>query len=564
MSKLSGLADEGALDNRMFSAMRLVLASSALLIITIDPSQPDRYVHFTYGALILYTVYSLVLFMLAARRPQAILFAFAHWIDVGWYSVLTGLSSGTHSIFFFGFLFAVLVASFRWGFASGLRMAIASAMIFTIVGSVTAPSEPQFELNRFLLQPTYLLVLGSMIAYRGGTEIRLRRRHELLKEVVTLSNPRFGVDHTIGSTMRRLCRFYDADTCLLLTTDLDLTGYQMRRADRRVPDGGVHATPLVAELATRLLRLPDNQALIYRSGTRWLGRGTTYYAYDVTAQERTMDGQEEAERVAAFLDAESFITVPLHYYETTGRLYLTARRWAFHNSDVEFLLQVIEHLLPVIDNIRLVDRLASHAAEEERQRIARDIHDSIIQPYIGMRIGLTAVRQELVRDNANVAGDLDHLIEMTSMGIDDLRRYVRGLKDADERTGGSAEGSILSAVRRFATKFAVATGIAVDVEAKEAIPVSDRLAAEVFQMVVEGLSNIRRHTAARQATVSLECCNAHLILRIQNKGTAGGTQYGPESSFTPRSIVERAAALGGHARVEPHDGGAAVVVEIPL
>jgi signal transduction histidine kinase len=232
------------------------------------------------------------------------------------------------------------------------------------------------------------------------------------------------------------------------------------------------------------------------------------------------------------------------------------RRRTFAASDVTFLLQVLDHTVPAIDNIRLVDRLASDAAEAERQRIARDLHDSIIQPYIGLQLGLAAIRQKLMAGHVDMRDDIERMIALTHSGIAELRRYIGGLKDTREHASG-----LVSAVQRFARKFTEATSIAVRVEAASAMPVSDRLAAEVFQMVAEGLSNVRRHTSSAWATVKLACHSDHLILRIENDSPEGSTPI----SFTPRSIMERAAALGGNARVESDDSdGTAVIVEIPL
>src|ERR1051325_8960355 len=130
------------LDQRMIAAMRCVLATSALIIIYIDPSEPDRYVPLTYAVLILYTAYSGVLLYLSARpgRPLLRIPGQAYWIDVGWYLVLISLSSGTSSIFFFFFFFSILVASFHSGFRAGLLVTAVSSLSFTTLGYLTAPA----------------------------------------------------------------------------------------------------------------------------------------------------------------------------------------------------------------------------------------------------------------------------------------------------------------------------------------------------------------------------------------------------------------------------------------
>src|SRR6266508_4186975 len=109
------------IDARMISPMRLVLAATALLIIYIDPSQPDRLVGLTYSLLIGYTVYSAGVLLLSLLAPRRLPLGVLHWLDMIWYVALIAASSGTSSIFFLFFFFPILVASFRWGFASGLR-----------------------------------------------------------------------------------------------------------------------------------------------------------------------------------------------------------------------------------------------------------------------------------------------------------------------------------------------------------------------------------------------------------------------------------------------------------
>jgi signal transduction histidine kinase len=249
---------------------------------------------------------------------------------------------------------------------------------------------------------------------------------------------------------------------------------------------------------------------------------------------------------------QSAAVVPVRYQdEVVAYLYLVVRqRHAFHASDVDFLIQVGEAVVPMLENIQLV----ANAAAEERRRIARDLHDNVVQSYLALQIGLTALHERLAAGAVDVRSGLEHLLEFASAGVTDIRGYVRGL-----RNGHGSVGDLLSAVEGFAATFAKAAGITVRVEAETEVRISGRLATEAFHMVAEGLSNVKRHTSARQVVVRLACREDNLILCIEND------QPRKWAPFTPRSITERAAALGGHVRVENCEvEGTAVTVTVPL
>ncbi|MGH8068023.1 MAG: sensor histidine kinase, partial [Candidatus Entotheonellia bacterium] len=383
----------------------------------------------------------------------------------------------------------------------------------------------------------------------------------LLKDVTRLSNPRFGVDRTMGMIVERLRAFYDADTCLLLMPDQYCVGYQLRRADRHDPERAVRAEILPAQLTHLLLAWPDYLAVVY-GGNQWVWQRSHRKArsevIDLRYGTRRAADEEISEAVAAMLDAMTFITVPLSSpYVIGGRLYITAgTRRAFDPSDVDFLLQVFEHTMPVLHNITLVDQLASEAADAERQRIGLDVHDGVIQPYIGLQMGLEAVHNKLAGGGADVTHEIERLLDLTKDEIAQLRHMVQGL-----RSGGDRVGGLVPALCRFAHKFTSATGIQVQVEANDASHINDRLAAEVFHIVTEGLSNIRRHTQATTATIRLRQENGHLIIQISNDGVEGETFC----LFSPRSINARTIGLGGRVRVERQGHTqATVIAEIPL
>jgi len=537
-----------SVDERLVNVTRFVLALSALIIIYIDPSEPDRLVNITYTALALYTVYSAAIYFVVRNQPTFRSIPL-YWLDVAWYVVLISLSSGTNSLFFFFFFFAILVASFRSGYKAGLEVTIVSATLFVTIGYFTTPTP--IEPNRFVLRAVYLASIGYLMAYWGGSETTHKRRLALLKDVSQSSNPRFGVDHTIDSIMRKLRAFYDADTCLLINTGPVADAHTLRRVDRRHSQSANRVESVGAE-ASQLLAWQPEWAVTWNngSGKQWF-RKASLSIYNFSSGERVKNTDETYTWIADLLDTNSLITVPIYQRHTfTGRLYLTSKRRLFNYSDVDFLRQVIDHVMPMIDNIQLVDRLASQASEYERQRISRDIHDSAIQPYIGLKLGLDALRRNVSIDDP-VASGLTELAERTDSVIKDLRSYVGGLRDPGSNV-------LTSSVEKHAKQLGEFYGIKVDLQISTHMNMNDRLATELFQIVREGLSNIRRHTAATEARISMVPVNGDMVLDIENESSGADT-------FTPRSITERATALGGRVSVDVnHTGRTIVSVIIPM
>ena len=546
----------------MIAAMRLVLAVSAVVVIYIDPYEPSRLVGLTYLTLLGYCVYSAVIYVLSVRRSPILPYKSLHWLDLAWYIPLIALTSGTNSVFFYFSFFAILVASFEWGFGSGLRVTVTSAVLFTIVGYATAPAGPEFQLNRFLLRPIYLLVLGYLIAFWGGFQSRLRARLQLMKEVTTLSNPRFGVDRTIQSVLESLRSSYQADSCLLIFPKsqagqpirkygISSEGpYNLHRADRDSEDPGNSSREITEEMARVFLAASPARAVIYRK--RSPGE---ILLYDTRTGRMTKGDSENSTFISA-LDGKSCFSVPVYYRaQPVGRLYIIGGAHRFDYADIDFVLQVMEQVTRVLENIRLVDSLASDAAGQERRKIAQDIHDSVIQPYIGLQFGLAAVRQKL-ESGDDVLNEVEELLALTDGEIADLRSYVGGL-----RRGESPRDIFVPAVRRFASKFYEATGLNVEVNASDDLPIYDRLAAELFQMIEEGLSNVRRHSTSSYAKVEIGVKDGYLEMQLKNQRLK---RVG-EASFTPRSIFDRASALGGQTVVYTDENNDTVVfVRIPL
>jgi signal transduction histidine kinase len=217
---------------------------------------------------------------------------------------------------------------------------------------------------------------------------------------------------------------------------------------------------------------------------------------------------------------------------------------------------------PQIDHITLQNKVAADATLAMRQKISIDLHDSTVQPYIGLKLGLEALRRK-IPDGEAIAAEVDELVDMATESITELRQYIDGLKSQIKSQLGAP---LVPAILEVAKKYQHRHGIEVTVNIDPGLKVNERLAAEIYQLVCEGLSNVLRHTTAKQATVNLRSCEEQLIVEVVNHD--GSIQ--DFIHFKPRSMTERVTYLGGTVSVNHHPGdevaGSKTVVtaEIPL
>ncbi|WP_230411069.1 sensor histidine kinase [Collimonas humicola] len=548
----SSLAADAA-DAQMVGRMRLVLAVSGLLAIFIDPSGLSGVNSVTWFVFSGYVLHCTVLYIFALLNKPFSQSKLIHWMDICWYALIVFFTGGVSSFFSLFFFFAILTSSFRWGFEEGARITVASAVLLAASGLAL---ETQQDLPRLLLRTTFLLAFGYMSARWGESKIELKRRIALLRDVSRLSNPRFGVDHTITSILKKTLAFFKGSSCILVIRDKDSATDSLRTIKEGDAVQSINAVQIRAEAASRLMAFSQDQVVAY---TRPLGSAMSILGgslvYETTSGKWLKRAEQTSQDMAELLETDSFISVPLSLRKGEGRIYLISQRNRFSKADALFLSHIAEQAFPVIENIELLDRMASEAVSQERKKIALDIHDTAIQPYIGLKMGLSAVRNKAAPDNPLI-DDLDKLMNMAAQVIGDLRRYAGTFKNEL----GQTEPIFLVILRQQAAQVREFYGIDIDVSMEGELNVSDRLTAEVLQVVREGLSNICKHTDAQSGCVKLQCAGGWLRIQIENEGISS-----QPVDFTPRSITERATALGGNTRVKQRaGGGAAVLIEIPV
>lgn len=537
---------------------RVVVAASSLFIFTFDREHAGPY---RLGVLvaILFLVYAGIIFVrrgpcFGILQPNKI-----HWIDLLWCILLVWPSGSLNSPVYPVFFFPILSASIEVGFEEGVWVAIAAGLASTLLHVL---SKRPGHLDTFLTaisHPLSLMMLGYLLAKWSSAEMAEKRRLAMIGEISRIPNPRIGPQQVMGSSLERIRDFFTGDSCLAVMEAND-SGHMIFLTDETKAGQPLLGTKIETSLATPLLSLGDLGLLFHEGKAQCVpthGDSTPHIRSPLTrCPENIKTGQLES--ICEVLDVRSFITVPLNNHgNKLGRLYVTRKTGRFCWEDAVFLRDLGAHIAPLIESLHVLDRIASDATVHERQKISRDLHDSTIQPYIGLKLGLEAVRRQ-VPDDQELAQDLDDLIRMTTEGIEELRHYVGTLRESSL----PRETSLVHAIWRVSDKYRDYHGITVEINANPELHLSDRLAAEVFQLVSEGLSNIRRHTASRLATINIRRQASELVLQIINQAP---DEQQETRTFRPRSITERVRHLGGRVEVTHRpDGSTVVTIEIPL
>jgi signal transduction histidine kinase len=543
-------------NHRFLGEARLGVAIAAMVVILIDPSGSAPYTQF--GVLLPYGAYSAVLMLRTRDQRAGADLKHAHWVDAVCFLLVVGLSSGITSKLFPFLLFPVLVASLESGLRRGVIAAVACALLLACVGALRAWLDPGARFWDLSLWPVAVLLLTSLLVARwGNSEFTLRRRLAFLNDLNALASPRYNPDHAMRALAEMLRTYHRADSCIVVMADVQSDGYLLWEANaERVPR--IHGERISKELAEPLLGSSPELAMVY-SRRRRLWQRAVIGGYDRISLEPRPSDRAALEQLANLLETDSFITMPVYFrHRPIGRLYATSRRFRYVRADLRFLQQVVGQAALAVENIQLLDRLASDIATQERQKISRDLHDGTIQPYIGLKLGLEALRRG-IPDRTPLAAEVDDLTRMAGEGITELRRYVAGLR---EQAPKASRESLLVAVRRQAEKFTEFYGINVEVMADGDVQLKEPLLREVMNIIREGLANIRRHTSALRAVVNLREEGDRLVVQFVNDAPPGRKATRP---FFPRSLNERAKELGGRVDVEHReDGWTSVAVEIPV
>lgn len=201
------------------------------------------------------------------------------------------------------------------------------------------------------------------------------------------------------------------------------------------------------------------------------------------------------------------------------------------------------------------------AALEERNRLAREVHDTLGHRLTSSSVQLEAAGRLVVSNPEKASAIIETVRGQVRAALQELRQTVGRLRSPVE-----LELSLPQALRRLAENFSDAAGFPVHLALPEAlceITPPQRLA--LYRAAQEGLTNIQRHAQARHAWLRLECDSMQLRLFVEDDGRGPQAPQPGALSFGLRGLHERAASLGGNVVLDVRPGGGArLLVALPV
>jgi nitrate/nitrite-specific signal transduction histidine kinase len=245
-----------------------------------------------------------------------------------------------------------------------------------------------------------------------------------------------------------------------------------------------------------------------------------------------------------------------------GVLYVGTREpREFSDGEVELLAGLATQAAVAIERTRLSEEVRSLAAVEERERLAREMHDGLAQSLGLLHLKLQSALSRGA-DSPALAQDLREMVQVTAGAYEDVRQSIFGLRTFVSRGLG-----IVATLTEYLHEFSAHTGIAVELEVPGGpvglVPPATEVQA--VRIIQEALTNVRKHAATSRARVRIQREGAWLRVAVEDEGVGwDGAAAQNGLHFGLQMMRERAEGLGGRLEVHAAPGrGTRVVATLP-
>lgn len=521
---------------RLIGAGRLITALFAVLAIHLDPTKPAYLASETRIALALYVLFASVLAVWPLRRrlddPIHLL---THGIDLVVISGLALLTDEMSSPFCAFLPFILLVTTVRWGLLGAFFGALALEAVLLLVGWPDL-DDGDSELNILIMRSAYFLVGALMLGYFGASRDLSRHRLERLAAWPT-SLLSADLEAWLGSLLGHAADVLGEPQLIVFWQDHDeAIGKVAVWNDEALRIAEVSDPALWASIDAQLLQPTRPTATIRR-------------VLDVFAH-----ATPATPCLAPSMPLRRAYSAPFSGIRFRGELFVI-NPTCYHEEGASLTAIIAARVASELERLALMRDVAQSARAEERTRLARDLHDSILQDLTAASLRLKATMMRVPE------GARDGLALVNAVILDQQRRirhYVENVQLPEQ------DSSLKTTLKNYASSLREQWNcdIRIDVEPQQLV-LPGPLALEISKLLAEATANAVKHGGATRLELAAALEHEHLELRIADNGT-GICDTPPSACKPPGSITARVADLRGLFTITHTAPGLAMLISLPM
>jgi signal transduction histidine kinase len=254
----------------------------------------------------------------------------------------------------------------------------------------------------------------------------------------------------------------------------------------------------------------------------------------------------------------SAVAVPVRYHgHLHGLLFVTSpRQNGFDDDDVDVLHALADHISLAMENVRLNQQRSELSKQEERNRLARDLHDSVNQHLFSLSLMARGLETVLAGTNETAEQILREIQQLTEEALKEMRGLIWQLRPA------GLEQGLLTALKEYGAKL----GLTVREKADGVKEIPRPIEETLWRIGQESLNNVSKHAGVSEVRISLRLAGLEVRMEIADEGRGFAVnEEGRLGSLGLTSMRERAELLGGMLTIDSKPGqGTRVTVAVPL
>jgi signal transduction histidine kinase len=558
---------EASYRERVLARGRLALSLVLLAIIASETTASS----YAVAATLTFTVYSAaILIVLESQRGRLLsVHSVVHYIDVLWTLLFPMVAEEFEATFVLTVLFVLLSAVARSGARATTRTTalISAGLAFQrlTAGWVWLPHVHRYRLGYHgVVEVVEVLVLGNLIAFFGDQEQKLRTESSLIAHIIGRARQETGFNGMLQAIFRELVDFFEGHEALfVLREESTASGYiwHLRRRPRSGHDLFEFHELSAADEPVYFFPCPPAIQVERRLGSGMVVDGLGERGERL----RRLDDPLPSRFHERYL-FRSLGCVSNSVSDWSGRFFLLSEtRSMCREAELRSLQTLMNQVGPAIHNTYLVRKLRTRAGALERARVARELHDGVIQSLYGLEMEVDVLKRN--SHGRKVAADLGRIQDRLRHEAITLRELMEHMKPLD-----LGPHQFVDFVATSMAKFQRETGIsATFVTELQEVPLSAHACRELGRIVQEALVNVRRHSRAKNVLVRLDRDGHVLKLVIDDDGRGFASFSGrfthdelEHQRLGPTVIKERLRSIGARLFIETHpDQGSRLEVEIP-